>query len=105
MCAIVEYIGIYLDLNPALSASTSVCTRIGLVIMYVFIFIYFLLDRFVYENEFRSIWTPYFFITYAFICPPLRQVSLLETDMVLNYYLFWGLFSMSVLMLCMRVFV
>jgi hypothetical protein len=107
MCAIVEYIGIYLDLNAALSTSTSICTTIGLLMIYFFLFVYFLVDQFVYNNEFWSIWTPYLFIAYAFICPPLRQVSLLETDIVssnLNFYLLWGLFMMTVLMICLRLY-
>lgn len=107
MCAIVEYIGIYLDPNATLPSSTSICTTIGLLIIFFLLLIYFLLDRCVYENEFWSIWTPYLFIAYVFICPPLRQLSLLENDAVsndFNYYLFWVLFSFTILLIVMRVY-
>jgi hypothetical protein len=107
MCATVECIGIYLDPNAVLPRSTTICTTIGLSIILFLLLVYFLLDRFIYENEFRSIWTPYLFITYVFICPPLRQLSFLESDLVsnnFNYYLFWVLFSLSVLIICMRLY-
>jgi hypothetical protein len=107
MCAIVEYIGIYLDPNITLPKTTSICTTIGLLIIFFFLLIYFLLDRCIYENEFWPIWTPYLFIAYAFICPPLRQLSLLESDIVsnnFNYYLFWVLFSFTVLIICIRLY-
>jgi hypothetical protein len=107
VCAIVEYIGIYIDPNATLPTSASICTTSGLSIVIFLLLVYFLLDRFVYENEFRSIWTPYLFIAYAFICPPLRHVSLLETDSLsnnLNYYFFWILFGLTILLVCIRLY-
>jgi hypothetical protein len=107
MCATVEYIGIHLDPNLTLPRSTGICTTIGLLIIFIFLLIYFLLDRLIYENEFSSIWTPYLFIAYVFICPPLRQLSLLESDVVsnnFNYYLFWALFSFTLLIIIIRLY-
>jgi hypothetical protein len=106
-CAIVEYLGIYLDPNATEPTSTRFCTTIGLLIMFFLLLIYFLLDRFVYEHEFRSIWTPYLFVAYVFICPPLRQVALLETDATSNRFnsaLLWMLFGSAVLMMCLRLY-
>jgi hypothetical protein len=105
MCATVEYIGIYIDPNATLPNSTSTCTTIGLLIIFILLLIYFLLDQLVYENEFWSIWTPYFFIAYAFICPPLRQLSLLENEIAsnnFNYYLLWALLSFTILIISLR---
>ncbi|UJR09786.1 hypothetical protein I4U23_014013 [Adineta vaga] len=107
ICAIVEYIGIYLDPHVILSTTTSFCTTIGLIMIFFLLVIYFILDRFVYEHEFRTIWTPYVFITYLFLCPPLRQSALFETDSIsndVNYYLFWMIFSSAVLMIFIRLY-
>jgi hypothetical protein len=107
MCATVEYIGIYIDPNATLPNSTSTCTTIGLLIIFILLLIYFLLDQLVYENEFWSIWTPYFFIAYAFICPPLRQLSLFENEIAsnnFNYYLLWALFSFTILIISLRLY-
>ncbi|CAF2758341.1 unnamed protein product [Rotaria sp. Silwood2] len=106
MCATVEYIGIYLDLNATLPLSISTCTTIGFSIMLFLLFVYFLLDQFIYKNEFWSIWTPYLFIAFAFIGPPLHQLSFLETDIIqndLNYYLYLILCGMTILMLSIRL--
>ena len=106
-CAIVEYIGVYLDPNATSPTSTGFSTTIGLIIMFFLLLIYFLLDRFVYDHEFQTIWTPYLFIAYVFICPPLRQSALLETDMIsnnLNYYLFWLVFTSAILMIFIRLY-
>ena len=107
MCATIEYIGVYLDPNATLPTSIGICTTSGLLIMLSLLLIYFLLDRFIYENEFWSIWTPYLFVAYAFICPPLRQLSFIETDIVSdnrNYYLLWALFSTTILVICTRLY-
>jgi hypothetical protein len=104
MCATVEYIGIYLDPNATSIKVTSTCTTIGLSIIFVLVLIYFLLDQLVYENEFWSIWTPYFFIAYAFICPPLRQLSLIENFDNFNYYLLWALFTFIILIISLRLY-
>jgi hypothetical protein len=75
------------------------------LIIFILLLIYFLLDQLVYENEFWSIWTPYFFIAYAFICPPLRQLSLLENEIAsnnFNYYLLWALLSFTILIISLR---
>lgn len=107
ICATVEYIGIYLDPHAILPLSTSICTTIGLLTVFIIVFIYFLIDRLIYENEFWSIWTPYLFLLYAFLCPPLRQVSLLENEIIssqFNYYLFWIVFGFILLLLCLRVY-
>ncbi|CAF1168589.1 unnamed protein product [Adineta steineri] len=106
-CAIIEYIGIHLDPNTVSPTFTSICTTIGLTIMLFLLFIYYLLDQFVYKDEFRSIWTPYLFIGYIFIYPPLRQLSLLDTDVNsnnLNYYLFWIFCTITILMICIRLY-
>jgi len=107
MCAIVESIGIYLDPNAILPKSIHICTTIGLLIIFILLFIYFLFDRFIYENEFWSIWTPYLFIAYTFICPPLRQLSFLESDIVsnnFNYYLLWTVFCFTTMIICIRLY-
>ncbi|CAF1209633.1 unnamed protein product [Rotaria sordida] len=106
ICATIEYIGIYLDLNSTLPISISVCTTIGLLIILFLLLVYFLLDQFMYKNEFWSIWTPYLFIAVAFIDLPLRQLSLFEQDIIennLNYYLYWVLCSMNILLICIRL--
>ncbi|CAF0937992.1 unnamed protein product [Adineta ricciae] len=107
ICAIVEYIGIYLDPNAVSSTSISFCTTIGLIVMFFLLLIYFLLDLFVYEQEFRSIWTPYLFTGYVFICPPLRETILFEPETIsnnVNYYLFWLVFSSAMLMVLIRLY-
>ena len=107
MCATVEYIGIRLDPNVVLPKTTNVCTTIGLLIMFLLLLAYFLLDRLVYEEEFWSVWTPYLFIAYVFICPPLRQVAFLENETVsnqFNHYLLWVLFGFTLLIICMRLY-
>jgi hypothetical protein len=104
MCATVEYIGIHLDPNATSTIVTSTCTTIGLLIIFIFVVIYFLLDQLMYENEFWSIWTPYVFIAYAFICPPLQQLSFIENTNDFNYYLLWALFSFTILVIFIRFY-
>ncbi len=68
--------------------------------------IYLFLDQFIYENEFRSIWTPYLFLAITFHCPPLRRLLLNEIDLItndLNYYLFWVLFITIILIILIRI--
>lgn len=106
-CAVVEYLGLHFDRTDVTAATTHFCTTVGLLIVLVLLLSYFLLDRCVYEHEFRSIWTPYLFIGYVFICPPLRQSALLETDATSNQvhaYLLWAIFSSAVLMVLVRVY-
>ena len=105
MCACLECLGLHWDGNVTQSTSMHRYTTIGLAVTLVCLLIYFLFDRCVYEKEFRSIWTPYLFVAYTFICPPLRQLSLPETNGVTdptNQYLFWIIFVASLLMMIIR---
>ncbi|CAF1589707.1 unnamed protein product [Rotaria sp. Silwood1] len=107
MCATIEYIGMYLDLHATVPISINICTTIGLSIILFLLVMYFFLDQFIYKNEFWSIWTPYLFIIFAFIGPPLRQLSFFEIDVIqndLNYYLYWILCSITILILSIRLF-
>lgn len=81
-------------------------TTLGLSIAYVLLIVYFLFDRFIYENEFWPIWTPYLFITMIFICPPLRHFITEESQLItegLNYYLLWILFLTTIIMMVVRI--
>ncbi len=103
ICSSIECIAFHLDPNVTFQ---TLATTIGLSIVCILVSIYFLLDQFVYENEFRSIWTPYLFMTIIFICPPLRQLLPTETYLItddLNFYLLWALFSTTILMLLIRI--
>ncbi|CAF0928688.1 unnamed protein product [Rotaria sordida] len=104
ICSSIENFIIYLDSYFKLP---TLPTTIGLSSVFILLLIYFLLDRFVYENEFYSIWTPYLFITIIFICPPLRR--LLSSDIYLitdglNFYLLWILFSITIIMILIRLY-
>ena len=90
ICASIECIAFHFDPDAAV---VTLATRIGLSIIFIL-----LLDRFVYENEFRSIWTPYIFIAIAFICPLLSLI----TD-YFNYYLHWAFFSTTILIILFRI--
>ena len=106
MCACIECLGLHWDPNVNQSTSMHQYTTIGLAVTLVALLVYFLFDRCVYEKEFRSIWTPYLFVGYIFICPPLRQLSLLETNGVTdptNYYLLWIIFGVCLLMVIVRL--
>ena len=104
MCATVEYLGIYLDPDAIHPKTISTCTTIGLMMIFFLLLIYFLFDQLVYEREFSSIWTPYLFIAYAFICPPLRSLSFLETENHFNSFLFWVLFCFTLSIMVTRFF-
>lgn len=102
MCASMEYLGIYLDPDAIKPETISICTTLGLSIIFFLLFIYFLFDQWIYTIEFSSIWTPYLFIAYVFICPPFRSLSFLETETHLNYYLFWVLFVFTLFLIIIR---
>jgi succinate-acetate transporter protein len=107
MCACLESFGLYVDPNAAIEVTTQHCTSIGLVTIFIGLVIYSIFDRFVYEHEYRSIWTPYLFIVYAFICPPWRALPLIETDVFYyrtNYYLLWTIFTVVLFMFCIRIY-
>ncbi|CAF1994104.1 unnamed protein product [Rotaria magnacalcarata] len=107
MCATVEYVGMHLDRDVVLPISISIGTTIGLSIILFLQIVYFILDLFIYKNEFRSIWTPYLFIVYIFSGSTLRQLSFLETDNMLNdlnYYLYGALCCSALLMLIILLF-
>jgi len=86
--------------------SLTSATIVGLSIVFILLLIYFFLDQFIYENEFRSIWTPYLFIAIAFHCPPLRHLLSNETDLVpidFNFYLLWAVFITTILIILIRI--
>ncbi|CAF2385991.1 unnamed protein product [Rotaria sp. Silwood2] len=104
ICASIEYFIFYLNSYFQLS---TLPTTIGLSSVFIFLLIYFLLDRFVYENEFYSIWTPYLFIAIVFICPPLRGFLSSEIYLItdgLNFYLLWAIFSTAIIMILIRLY-
>ena len=81
-------------------------TTIGLLIIFTFLVIYFLLDQFVYEREFRPIWTPYLFIATAFNHLPLRPLSPTEMNLVMsnfNFSFIWILFGITIMMIFIRI--
>ncbi|CAF3396202.1 unnamed protein product [Rotaria sp. Silwood1] len=104
ICASIEYFTVYLDSYFKLS---TLPTTMGLSSVFILLLIYFLLDRFIYENEFYSIWTPYLFITIVFICPPLRRLLSSEIYLItdgLNFYLLWALFTTTIIMMLIRLY-
>ncbi|CAF3333981.1 unnamed protein product [Rotaria socialis] len=81
-------------------------TTLGLSVALILLTIYFLLDQFVYENEFYSIWTPYLFVAVIFIAPPFRSYISSELHLItqgLDYYLLWALFITAMLMILIRL--
>ena len=96
ICAGIEWIGLSFTIRPSLAV------QIGLILIVTFLLLYSLFDRFVYREEFRSIWTPYLFFGYIFLCPPLRSVAFLESD-PFNDLLFWLIFIISIWMIVTRL--
>ena len=102
-----ECLGVHRDPDATVPTSIGTCTTVGYLMILSYLVIYFLLDRFVYEEVGRSIWAPYLFLAYVFICPPWRQLSSLNSDSAthrINDSLLWVLFSLTILMICIRVY-
>ncbi len=99
ICSIIECLAFHFD--PTVQSLTLI-TTIGLSIVLILLLIYFLLDQLIYENEFRSIWTPYLFIAIIFPCPPLRKLLTNEID-DWNVYFLWALFSITILIISIRI--
>ncbi|CAF1007993.1 unnamed protein product [Adineta steineri] len=100
ICNSIECISLHLFSNL-----TSI-TTIGLLIALSLLIIYFLLDYFIYKNEFQLILSPYLFTAIAFLCPPLHELLSNESLIIennLNFYLHWALFSTTILMILIHI--
>ncbi|CAF2124134.1 unnamed protein product [Rotaria magnacalcarata] len=103
ICAAIEHFTYYLS---SYFQRVTLPTTLGLSAALILLTIYFLLDQFVYEKEFYSIWTPYLFVTVIFIAPPFRDYVASEVHLItqgLNYYLLWALFITAMLMILIRL--
>ena len=72
----------------------------------ILLIIYHVLERWIYKEECRSVWTPYLFFAVVFHCPPLRKYfpkeKIFATD-DRNYYLLWGLSSTIIVLILIRI--
>lgn len=103
LCSSIESFTFYLGLNFNRVESA---TTIGILIVLFLLLIYFVLDQFVYEAEFWSIWTPYLFVGIIFNAPSLRQLLSAEPYIIsneLNFYLHWALFGTTIMITLIRV--
>ncbi|UJR36315.1 hypothetical protein I4U23_029043 [Adineta vaga] len=96
ICSLIECVAFHFNTDLAL------VTTIGLSIGLVFLIIYFLLDQFIYEDEFQSIWTPYLFLTIVSLSPLLNQFISTDTN-PWNIYFGWILFTLATIMILTRI--
>lgn len=94
ICSAIECFAYHLD---STKISSSLLTTICLSSTIIIILIYFLLDRFVYDNEFRSIWTPYLFLAVIFYDTSMNQYYKQEKDS--NTYLYYSTFILIIFLL------
>lgn len=96
ICSFLETIAVYFD------PTKSIMTTIGLSIVLILCLVYFLLDQLIYENEFRSIWTPYLFLAIIFHCPLFgHEINSISDHW--NSYIFWAIFITIILFILIRI--
>lgn len=99
-CVSMQCLALHVDAETPLFTTIGLSTGILSVVTYVF------LDRLVYREEFRSIWTPYLCMAVAASCLPLRQLVPEETYPLLDrwgHVLPWAGFGAIALVLVIRV--
>jgi hypothetical protein len=96
ICSSIEAFAVHFD------PSKSIITTIGFSIVLIILLVYFLLDQFVYENEFRSIWTPYLFIGIMFHCPLFtHEINFISDHW--NSYILWSIFLLTTILISIRI--
>lgn len=103
ICSAIEHVAFHFD--PT-ADSIPTTTSIGFVLFGILLIIYHLLERWIYKEECRSVWTPYLFFAVVFHCPPLRKYvpneKIFATD-DRNYYLLWALSSTIIVLILIRI--
>ena len=102
VCATIESLGLNFTPNPSIFPSLHQYTTMGLLIFLLLILLYSIFDIWIYKKEFRSIWTPYIFFGYIFLCSPWRQNSSTNNFHPVNEILLWSIFVVSVGMFVVR---
>ena len=100
ICSSIECIAFHFE------EQLSCIKTIGLSIALLLLITYFILDQFVYRAEFRSIWTPYLFLSTVFLSSRLQQFLSTELDTnpdARNVYLSWTISGVIISLMLIRI--